>query len=69
MPPRMHRASSSGQRLGALEDLAGARVRVAHLALLLVGQRKDVQDQELVDLAAVEEVAGALGRDPGNRRG
>ena len=55
---------SSRQRLGALEDLARARVGVAHLGLLLVGQREDVQGQQLVDLAAVEQVAGALGRDP-----
>ena len=51
------------ERLGALEDLARARVRRAHLRLLLVGQAEDVEDQHLVDLAAVEEVARALGRD------
>ena len=39
-------------------------VRGAHLGLLLVGQAEDVQHEQLVDLAAVEEVAGALGGDP-----
>ena len=52
------------ERLGALEDLARARVGRAHLGLLLVGQAEDVEDEHLVDLAAVEEVARALGRDP-----
>ena len=51
------------ERLGALEDLARARVGVAHLGLLLVGQAEDVEHQHLVDLAAVEQVARALGRD------
>ena len=59
------RISSSGvRRLGALEDLARARVGGAHLGLLLVGQAEDVEGQQLVDLPAVEQVAGALGRDP-----
>ena len=52
------------QRLGALEDLPRARVGVAHLGLLGVGQAEDVEHQHLVDLAAVEQVARALGRDP-----
>src|SRR5918911_499387 len=51
------------ERLGPVEDLARPRIRLAHLPLLLVGEREDVQDQQLVDLAAVEEVARALGRD------
>ena len=59
------RISSSGrERLGALEDLARARVGVAHLGLLLVGEAEDVEHEQLVDLAAVEQVARALGRDP-----
>src|SRR5438270_1360772 len=52
-----------GERLGPLEDLAGARIGGPHLGLLLVGQAEDVEDQELVDLAAVEQVSGALGGD------
>ena len=63
-PPCRRISSSVGQRLGALEDLARARVGVAHLGLLLVGQAEDVEHEHLVDLAAVEQVAGALGRDP-----
>ena len=37
-----------------------ALVRASRFALLLVGQRQDAQREDLVDLGAVEEVAGAL---------
>ncbi len=54
-------SSARAQRLGALEQLPRARVGAPHLVLLLVGQRQDAQREDLVDLGAVEEVAGALG--------
>ena len=57
-------SSSAPERRAALEDLARARVGGAHLGLLLLGQREHVEDQQLVDLARVEQVARALGRDP-----
>ena len=54
---------SSDEALRALEDLARPGVGVAHLGLLRVGEGEDVQDEQLVDLPAVEEVARALGGD------
>ena len=40
---------------------AGRARPTPHLALLLVGQRQDPQRQDLVDLGAVEQVAGLSG--------
>ena len=52
-----------GEALRALEDLARPRVGVPHLGLLRVREGEDVQHEQLVDLAAVEQVARALGGD------
>src|SRR4028118_2291346 len=51
--------------LAPLQDLLPPRVGGTHLLLLLVREVQDVQDEHLVDLGPVEEVAGALGRDLG----
>src|SRR5579859_1981070 len=51
------------QRLGAIEQGAGALVQLAHGRLLGVGQGQDAQAQDFVDLGAVKQVAGRLGRD------
>ena len=52
-------------RVGALQDFAGSRVGRSHLLALLVRKAQHAQHQQLVDLAAVEEVAWALRRDLG----
>ena len=48
---------------GPVENLPGAIVGLAGLALLLVGHRQDAQREDLVDLRAVEEIAVALRGD------
>src|SRR3984893_408052 len=47
-------------RLGALQHLAGALIRLAHLALLFVGQRHYAQRENLVNLGSVKQVSGTL---------
>src|SRR5215211_6438643 len=49
--------------LAPLQYLPPARVGGAHLFFLLVREVEDVQDEHLVDLGPVEQVAGALGGD------
>src|SRR5918998_492627 len=51
--------------LAPLQDLPPPRVGGAHLFFLLVREVEDVQDEHLVDLGPVEQVAGALGGDLG----
>src|SRR5947209_8541728 len=51
--------------LRSLQDLAAARVALAHLLLLLVGQSHHTQDEQLVDLRCIEEIPVALWRDLG----
>ncbi len=51
------------QSFGPVENLPGAIVGLAGLALLLVGHRQDAQRQDLVDLSAVEEITVALRGD------
>ena len=60
------RRISSSCESASVRSRISARLRIGrpHLGLLRVGHREDVQDEQLVDLAAVEQVAGALGRDP-----
>src|SRR5215210_8735441 len=53
------------ERLTPLQYLPPPRVGGAHLFFLLVREVEDVQDEHLVDLGPVEQVAGALGRDLG----
>src|SRR5918998_3295231 len=48
--------------LAPLQYLPSPRIGGAHLFLLLVGEVQDVQDEHLVDLGPVEQVAGALRR-------
>ena len=50
------------QRQRPLEHLADDRVLAGGLLALGVGQRVDVEDQRLLDLGVVEQVAAALGR-------
>src|SRR5215212_392433 len=52
------------ERLAPLEDLTSPRVGGAHL-LLLVREVENVEDEHLVDLCPVEQVAGTLGGDLG----
>src|SRR5215210_3101126 len=49
--------------LAPLQYLPPARVGGSHLFFLFVCEVENVQDQHLVDLGAVEQVAGALGGD------
>src|SRR5918997_220473 len=51
--------------LAPLQDLARPRIGGAHLFFLRVCEAEDVQDEQLVYLSPVEEVAGALGGDLG----
>src|SRR5215218_10801991 len=51
------------ERLAPLQYLPPPRVGGAHLFFLLVREVEDVQDEHLVDLGPVEQVAGALGGD------
>src|SRR5919107_3298971 len=51
------------ERLTPLQYLPPPRVGGAHLLLLLVREVEDVQDEHLIDLGPIEQVAGALGRD------
>src|SRR5215218_9327397 len=51
--------------LTPLQYLPPPRVGGAHLFFLLVREVEDVQDEHLVDLGPVEQVAGALGCDLG----
>src|SRR4028118_740407 len=51
--------------LAPLQDLLPPRVGGTHLLLLLVREVQDVQDEHLVDLGPVEQVARALRRDLG----
>jgi hypothetical protein len=53
------------QVIAAVDDLGGARIGGARLALLGLGQRHRAQREDLVDLGRVEQVARALGRDLG----
>src|SRR5919107_2600281 len=53
------------ERLTPLQYLPPPRVGGAHLFLLLVREVEDVQDEHLVDLGPVEQVAGAFGGDLG----
>src|SRR5215208_4197399 len=53
------------KRLAPLQDLPCPRIGGPHLLLLFVREGHDVQDEQLVDLGPVEQVAGALGRDLG----
>ena len=52
-----------GEPLGAIDDLGGAAIGGARLALLLVGEAARREREQLVDLGAVEGVARALGGD------
>jgi len=61
-------------RLGPLQYLPRAGVRGAHLRLLLIRQREDVQQEQLINLPAVEVVSLTFRRDlrvviENNRRG
>src|SRR5919107_872515 len=49
--------------LAPLQDLTPPRVGGTHLLFLLVREVEDVEDEHLVDLGPVEQVAWALGRD------
>src|ERR671916_2386323 len=51
--------------LASLQDLPPPRVGGTHLFFLLVREVEYVQDEHLVDLGPVEQVAGALGSDLG----
>src|ERR687890_1462023 len=51
------------ERLAPLQYLPCPRVGSTHLLLLLVREAHDIQDEELIDLPSVEQVAGALGGD------
>jgi hypothetical protein len=54
--------SSSGvSRCARLEEHARPPVGVGHLALLLVGQRKNPQRQDFVDFGCIEKVARLSG--------
>src|SRR5918998_6619251 len=53
------------ERLAPLQYLPPPRVGGAHLFFLLVREVEDVQDEHLVDLGPVEQVAGAFGGDLG----
>src|SRR3712207_4596869 len=53
------------ERLATLQDLARPRIGGAHLLLLRVREAEDVQDEQLIYLPTVEEVARALGGDLG----
>src|SRR5918998_5715832 len=53
------------ERLAPLQYLPPPRVGGAHLFFLLVCEVENVQDEHLVDLGPVEQVAGALGGDLG----
>src|SRR5919112_1206547 len=53
------------ERLAPGQYLPRPRVGGAHLFFLLVRERENVQDEQLVDLATVEQVTGALGGDLG----
>ena len=44
---------------------ASALIRLAHLALLIVGQSQDAQRENFVDLGAVKKIASAFLRDFG----
>ena len=67
---RAHRAVQPGEHLlgqgvDPVHDRLGPRVGGPRLALLLVGEGQRAQREDLVDLARVVQVAGALGRDAG----
>src|SRR5918995_4578203 len=49
--------------LTPLQDLPPPRVGGSHLGLLFVGEREDVQDQELIYLSPVEHIAWAFWGD------
>src|SRR5215212_3791120 len=53
------------QRLAPLQDLPRPRIGGPHLLLLLVREGHDVQDEQLIDLGPVEQVARALRGDLG----
>src|SRR5919199_3697179 len=53
------------KRLAPLQDLPCPRVGGAHLFLLLVREGEDVENEQLIYLRPVEQVAGALGGDLG----
>src|SRR5215210_7602297 len=53
------------KRLGPLQDLPRPRVGGAHLLFLLVRKGENVEDEHLINLRPVEQVAGALGGDLG----
>src|SRR5918997_3642399 len=54
-----------GKSLGPLQNLARPRVRGTLLFFLLLREGENVQNEQLVDLAPVEQVAGALRGDLG----
>src|SRR3984957_11698066 len=51
--------------LRALQHLSGALVRLAHLALLIIGQRHDPQRENFVNLGSVKQISCAFGRNQG----
>src|SRR5262245_15734198 len=51
-----------GQRFAAFENQPRPFVALAHLALLVVGQRENAERQDFVNLSSVEEFAGAFRR-------
>ena len=55
----------AGRRLGPLDHLSDGRILAGDLLALVVREGVDVQQQRLLDLRVVEEVAEALGRELG----
>src|SRR5918998_3430094 len=53
------------ERLAPLQDLPPPRVGGAHLFFLLISEVENVENEHLVDLGPVEQVARALGGDLG----
>src|SRR3712207_2837792 len=63
-PAQLHKLLRR-ERLAPLQDLPPPRVRGAHLFFLLISEVENVENEHLVDLGPVEQVARALGGDLG----